>query len=114
MTTTFTLDGLQTANEQNGSHGNPFAKNKKRNKIKQLAAFSTKAHFKLTALITVKLTRVGAGEMDDDGLRAALKSVRDGIASAFRIDDGSKLIRWEYEQRRCPRGEYAVEVAITV
>lgn len=113
MATKFIIEGLRTTNEQNGSHGSPFAKNRRRDRVKKVAAFFLKQNFKPQPLITVKLTRVGAGEMDDDGLRAALKSVRDGIASALRIDDGSKLIRWEYDQRKCQRGEYAVEVEIS-
>lgn len=104
---------IQTKSEQNGQHGNPFVKARRRRDTRSIATMLTKAHFTPRALITVKLTRVSAGEMDDDNLRAALKSVRDGVASALRIDDGSKLIRFDYDQRRCERGAYAVEVEIT-
>jgi hypothetical protein len=103
---------IKTQNEQNGAHGFWATKARKRDRIRSQVSIVTKAHFTPEPLLVVKLTRISAGEMDDDGLRAALKSVRDGIASALRIDDGSRLIRFEYDQRRCPRGTFGVDVEI--
>jgi hypothetical protein len=61
--------------------------------------------------LVVLMTRVALSDgLDDDNLRSALKSLRDGIASALRVDDRSPLVRWDYAQRR---GEYAVEVMIS-
>lgn len=51
-----------------------------------------------------------AQRMDGDGLQAAMKPIRDGIADALGIDDGSDRIEWKYEQEKT--GEYAVEVKI--
>lgn len=51
----------------------------------------------------VTLTRVKGPrqrDFDDDNLRSAFKAIRDGIADAIGIDDGSKGIRWEYAQER--------------
>lgn len=67
-------------------------------------------HGKIKPLMTIRLTRIGARILDDDNLRSALKSVRDGIASALRIDDASPLVKWEYWQET---GEPRVEVQIT-
>lgn len=64
----------------------------------------------ITAPIVVKLTRVAPRLFDDDGLRAAFKSVRDGVADKIGIDDGSSLIKFEYAQRRGKVKEYAVEI----
>ena len=61
-------------------------------------------------LLVVKLTRVSPRSMDSDGVVAALKSVRDGIATWLRIDDASPLVRWEYEQER---GEPCVKVEVS-
>lgn len=61
----------------------------------------------------VRLVRLSAGTLDDDNLRAALKSVRDGIADRLGVADNSPLVRWDYGQERCKRGEYAVRVEIT-
>lgn len=58
------------------------------------------------------LTRLSAGHLDGDGLQAALKSVRDGVADALHVDDGSQAVKWEYAQRKCKRGEFGVEVEI--
>jgi hypothetical protein len=103
---------IQTTNETNGAHGHWAAKSRKRDKVRNAAALMTKAAFTPTPRIVVTLTRFSAGEMDDDGCRSALKSVRDGIASALRIDDGSKLIRFDYAQQKCERGNSWVEVTI--
>ena len=61
--------------------------------------------------VVVTMTRVAPSRgLDDDNLRGALKSVRDGIADAFQVDDRDPRIQWRYEQRRGK--DYAVEVEI--
>jgi hypothetical protein len=64
-------------------------------------------------LLLVTLTRYGVRLLDDDNLRGALKGIRDGIASRLGVDDGSSLVRWEYEQRTCETGKERVEVTIS-
>ena len=60
----------------------------------------------------VTLTRLSSGTLDPgDNLPAALKGVRDQIAAWLGIDDRhSHQVRYEYRQRRVPRGQYGVEV----
>lgn len=60
----------------------------------------------------VAMTRLSAGELDDDNLRSALKAVRDGIADALGVDDRDPRVRWEYGQAKCKRGEFGVRVTI--
>lgn len=60
-------------------------------------------------LLVVTLTRVAPHRLDSDNLAAALKGVRDGIASRLGVDDGSALVRWEYAQES---GDEAVRVDI--
>lgn len=60
-------------------------------------------------LFLVTLTRVGPRELDSDNLAAALKGCRDAIASWLRIDDGSPLVVWQYENEP---GEPAVRVSV--
>lgn len=60
-------------------------------------------------LLVVTLTRVAPRRLDDDNLRGALKSVRDGVAARLRIDDASPLVAWEYGQEK---GEASVRVDI--
>lgn len=66
----------------------------------------------------VTLTRIGPNPLDGDNLQGSNKSVRDGIADAFGLDDRSPLLTWVYSQRTGRRkakgrpAEYAVEVTI--
>src|SRR5271157_4200427 len=60
---------------------------------------------RLPAVVT--LTRVGPRALDDDNLQGSLKAVRDGVADALGVDDGSDEVRWSYAQER---GGYAVRV----
>ena len=61
----------------------------------------------------VLLERGSAGTLDDDGLRGALKSVRDGIADALGVNDGdTQAIRFFYDQKPAPRGRPSVRVEI--
>lgn len=59
--------------------------------------------------LTVTITRVGPRRLDDDNLASACKYVRDQIAKAVGVDDGSDQYTWRYEQRI---GEYDVDVEI--
>ena len=102
---------LKTTNSQNG-RGHLFARSGTTKKERRIAHLAVKAAPKRPVL-TVKLTRCSAGELDDDNLRGALKAVRDGIADALRVDDGSPLIFWEYHQARCAKGQHSVEIEIT-
>lgn len=61
------------------------------------------------ALLVVKLVRIAPRSLDTDNLAAALKSVRDGIATWLRIDDASPLVAWAYSQER---GEDGVRVEV--
>lgn len=61
--------------------------------------------------VIVSLERVGKRKMDDDGLSASFKAIRDGIASKLGIDDGSDDIRFVYSQRIGKN--YFVEVTIS-
>jgi hypothetical protein len=69
---------------------------------------------KLPALpMTVTLTRLGPRTLDTDGLAAALKHVRDGIADAYGCDDSATApITWGYEQQKAK--DYGVRITIAV
>ncbi len=57
--------------------------------------------------LTVRLTRVGRRELDDDNNVAAFKHIRDGVADWLGINDNDKRVRWEYAQAK---GDYAVRI----
>lgn len=112
---------IQTKNPNNGAQGRSpgavYAKATKRKRERQATRYSFLAalngnRWRLEPPYTVTLTRVGAGTMDDDGLAAALKSVRDQIADELDVNDGSDRIRFVYQQRKCKRGQFSVEVQI--
>lgn len=63
-----------------------------------------------TAVVT--LTRRAPRVLDDDNLRAALKSVRDQLAAGLGVDDGSERVAWRYGQERTRRRAVGVEVRI--
>jgi len=60
----------------------------------------------------VTMTRISTGTLDDDNLRPALKSIRDGIADAFGVPDNDPRIEWRYVQAKGKRGEHAVRIKI--
>jgi hypothetical protein len=63
--------------------------------------------------VYVRMVRVAPRALDgDDNLNASLKSVRDGIADWLGVNDGSTLVRWEYDQRRDAPRTYGVEIKI--
>lgn len=65
-----------------------------------------------SARIYVTLTRIGVRKLDSDNLARSFKAVRDGIADAIGIDDGSDRIGFHYRQERGRPKEYAVRVEI--
>jgi hypothetical protein len=59
--------------------------------------------------VTVTLTRVGPRALDDDNLAGSFKAVRDGVADALGVDDGSNEIQWFYNQKK---GAHEVRVKV--
>lgn len=107
---TFTL-GIKAQNSQNARlHWAQKARVSKSEKQRASLGLLTAEGFRdLRPLLRVTLVRVGPRQLDTDNLSGALKGVRDGVAARLRIDDGSPLIEWRYEQER---GEYAVRVRV--
>jgi len=70
------------------------------------------------ALVTVKapcvvrLLRIGPKRLDSDNLAGSFKHVQDQIARLIGIDDGSPLIKWEYEQVAVGKRIYQVRVEV--
>ena len=60
--------------------------------------------------LVVFLTRFGRRTLDDDNLARSLKSVRDGVADALKVDDGDPRIGWVYFQ--AINKKYSVEIDI--
>jgi len=63
--------------------------------------------------LVVTLTRLSSGHMDDDGIAASCKGIRDAVAKALGVNDGKReRIRFVYDERKVRRGVYGVEVRI--
>jgi hypothetical protein len=56
----------------------------------------------------VNLIRSGKRKLDDDNLVGSLKHIRDGIADALGVNDGSNNIKFRYDQKIC--NEYFLEI----
>ncbi len=105
---------VRTVNELNGSHQHWSVVARRRKHVRQAAMVVTIPHARRIPLpVVVTLRRLSAGVLDDDGLRAALKSARDGIADALGLrDDSDPRVTWRYEQGKCARGRFGVRVRI--
>ncbi len=62
------------------------------------------------APLVITLTRFAPRKLDSDNVCGALKSIRDGVADALGIDDGSDLITWVYAQEKAK--DYSVSIRI--
>ena len=95
----------------------PLRRRAKRVKNQRLAArlallpyaHELRALAALGGVIRVELVRVSPRKLDSDNLQGALKAVRDGVADALGLDDGSARYRWEYSQLK---GQPSVSVTI--
>lgn len=101
---------VKTYSVLNGSQGNWRKASAIRKRIRT-AAYLVAAPAQGQSLpVTVRMSRLSAGVLDDDNLRGALKSVRDGIADRLGVPDNDVRVKWEYSQAKCRRGEYGVVV----
>jgi len=100
---------LETRNESN-QRGHWAVKARRTKAQRQATALAAKVPARsLGAVLEVRLTRIAPRQLDSDGVPAALKAVRDGLADALRIDDGSPLVLWTYAQET---GPYAVRIEV--
>ncbi len=87
----------------------------KRAKSQRAAAFLMLKRYRRSMngkSLVVTLTRIGARKLDSDNLARSFKAIRDGIADALDIDDGSDRIEWKYAQQKGKPKEYAIIVRI--
>lgn len=60
--------------------------------------------------IAVTLTRLGVRMLDSDNLQSSFKAVRDGVADAVGIDDGSSFYTWVYKQEQSKTFGIRIEI----
>lgn len=115
---------IKTTNAGNAafgtSRGAMLAKARKRREERKSAAEGARLAMLVAGLFpadlvpgTVIMIRCSAGTLDkNEGPAAALKSIRDGVADALGVNDGSNVVSWRYAQQKVPRGTYGVRVQI--
>jgi len=82
----------------------------RRAKAHRHAALAVPAFRPLPCRVT--LTRIAPRKLDDDNLRSAFKSLRDGIADRLGVDDRDPRVVWDYRQERSTAKTYAARVEI--
>ena len=79
--------------------GHWWSKDKRRREQRYAAAMVVRTYAPrlfLSNVTHVTLTRYGVRLLDTDNLAGAFKAVRDGIADALGVDDGT--LPWQYDQ----------------
>jgi len=103
-------------NAQGFSKGATFAKARQRKQQRSIAEMATRVRVqgRMSMPIVVTITRLAPSSgLDSDGLAAAMKSVRDGIADGLGLaNDRDPRVRWVLDQRRTPRSLWGVEIRI--
>lgn len=85
---------------------------KKQRQAARLFVRAARPALPATGAIAVTLTRIAPRVLDTDNLASGLKAVRDGVADALGVNDGSSRIEWRYAQEKGKPREYAVRVEI--
>ena len=97
---------------QRGHWGKRARRAKRQREAARLLVRAARVVLPASGPVAITLTRIAPRALDTDNLASGLKAVRDGVADALRVDDGSSRIEWRYAQERDKRGEYAVRVEI--
>lgn len=108
MTTLCCEFPLRLTNPLNGSQGNRWGKSRDRKNQRALTAIMLGHELGELAGIGsvegVTFTRIGPRDLDDDGLAASFKAVRDATAAFLGVSDAPKGgVRWAYTQERGPK-----------
>lgn len=107
---------VKTTNPLNGSWGHWRVKANQRKKQRSavINAVADLEPWTGGFPIGIHLVRVAPSNgLDDDSLPASMKAIRDQLTEWLGLDDDrTPLLKWSYDQRRGPRGAYAVEVTI--
>ncbi|MBE0559117.1 MAG: endodeoxyribonuclease RusA [Proteobacteria bacterium] len=105
---------VRTWSEANlrGHWGKKARRAKKQRQAARLLVRTARVALPKFGSIAITLTRIAPRALDTDNLASGLKAVRDGVADALGVDDGSSRTKWRYAQERGKPGEFAVRVEI--
>jgi len=101
-------------NSQGTTRGAMFAAARKRKHERAIVSYFVNIHLSRVNrnIVSVRLTRISPGTMDDDGLAASCKSVRDAVAEVLGINDRQPKGFWDCKQEKQGKGVYAVRIAL--
>lgn len=107
---------LRVTNASNGSHGHWAMRAKKRAADRRSVALFTRSVTPPPLPCVVTLVRLAPRPLDSDGLRTAMKSVRDQVAiwlglqvnAKGHAEDADPRVFWAYMQGRGKPREYGV------
>jgi hypothetical protein len=108
---TFTIAG-KLDSKSNDHHGHWSQRHRKSRLQRDHALYATLTAFRTQLrtdpavwffdadrdVVLVRLIRCSPRRLDDDNLRDAFKSVRDGISDQFGVPDNHKRLAFEYDQ----------------
>lgn len=105
---------VRTRNTSNGTQGHWRVGAAARAKVRDVVALALRSRPSMGLPVRVTMTRLSSQEMDDDGLRTALKPVRDEIAAWLPLprakrrgrivaDDRDPRVTWAYAQGKARR-----------
>lgn len=110
------LKRLQLTNPLNGNKGGHWGSRAKKAKEQRLlACIRTREQIwgkNLSGPLTITITRLSSGTLDDDALPASAKHVRDGIADALKTKDNHPRLTWKYAAEKVKRGVWGVHISI--
>ena len=109
---------IRTSNPLNGAQGRHWAVARKRKAERLAVALFLNRHTPPPLPVVVTLVRIAPRRLDDDGLRAALKSCRDQVAIWLGLpcnvkghaEDSDPRVCFKYSQGKGKPREYAVVV----
>lgn len=110
---TFTIP-IRTVSEANAHEH--WRNRQKRAKAQRAATYLTvfKSELKRHPEVTITLTRISPGTLDDDNLPSSMKHIRDELAAMMDLpNDRHPSVTWKYDQAKGKPREYAVRVEVT-
>ena len=112
---------IRTVNTLNGAQfgrvaWGKVARRKKERAITRLVCLADLCAIEgIGAVDRVVFTRIAPRPLDNDGLAASCKSIRDELAAFLGVSDApSGGVDWRYDQQRGPPKHYAVRISIEV
>lgn len=102
---------VRLINQSNARHGSWHARARKAKTVRHIAAMQVRSELRTNSLawarlivgpeardLVVRLVYVGPRKLDDDGVVSAVKSLRDGVADALKINDADPRVVWVPDQ----------------